>query len=76
MGYKHGLRNKCYVGAVLHSAESTITWLELDLAESVGNDDTRDEAEIVNRRGDFKLYGAGKRALSYTLPCTYDPADS
>lgn len=76
MGYKHGLRNRAYVGDVLHQAGSTITWSHLDLAESVGHEDSRDEAEIVNRRGEFKVYGSGKRATSYTLPCTYDPADA
>lgn len=76
MGYKHGLRNKLYVSSTLHMAGTSITWSELDLAESVGNEDSRSEAEVVNRRGDFVLYGTGKRTVTYTIPCTYDPADA
>jgi hypothetical protein len=76
MGYKHGLRNKFYVSATLHQANESITWSELDLAESVGNEDSREEAEVKNRRGEFVLFGVGKRTVKYTLPCTYDPADA
>lgn len=76
MGYKHGLRNKFYVSSTLHQAQTSISWSELDLAESVGNEDSRSEAEVINRRGDFVLYGTGKRALTYTVPCTYDPDDA
>ena len=64
MGYKHGLRNKAYVGSVLHQANTTITWSLLDLTESVGHEDSRDEAEIINRRGEFAVYGSGKRKAS------------
>jgi hypothetical protein len=76
MGYKHGLRNKFYVSTTLHQAGTSITWSEVDLAESVGMEDSRSEAEVVNRRGEFVLYGVGKRTVTYTLPCTYDPADA
>lgn len=76
MAYKHGLRNKFYVSATLHQAGTSITWSQLDLAESVGNDDSRDVAEVVNRRGEFKTYGVGKRSVSYTVACTYDPDDA
>lgn len=76
MGYKHGLRNKLYVSSTLHQAQTSIQWSELDLAESVGNEDSRSEAEVINRRGDFVLYGTGKRTVTYTVPCTFDPADT
>jgi hypothetical protein len=76
MGYKHGLRSKFYVSATLHQAGTSITWSQLDLAESVGNEDSRDVADVVNRRGEFKVHGVGKRTLSYTVPCTYDPDDA
>jgi len=76
MAFKHGLRNKFYIGSVTHMVGTTITWTEVTLVESIGNEDTRDEAEIVNRRGDMKLYGVGKRAFSYTVTLTYDPADT
>lgn len=76
MGYKHGLRNRFYVSATLHEDETPITWSEADLTESVGHEDARDEAEIVNRRGEFAVYGVGKRKAGYTLKMTYDPADA
>lgn len=76
MSYKHGLRNRFYVGDVLHQAGTTITWSHLDLVESVGHEDSRDEAEIINRRGEHAVYGSGKRKVGYTVSATYDPADA
>lgn len=73
--YRHGLKNKFYVGAILHEAGTAITWLEVKLVESVGNEDARDEAEVVNRDGDLKTYGGGKRGVAYTLPITWAPGD-
>jgi len=76
MSYKHGLRNGFFVGSVLHQANTTIAWSHLDLTESVGHEDSRDEAEIINRRGEYAVYGSGKRKASYTIGCTYDPSDA
>jgi hypothetical protein len=80
MGYKHGLRNKFYVSSTAFKSVAgtpgTPTWVLLDLVESVGNEDSREEAEVKNRKGDFVTYGVGKRTLSYTLPCTLDEADT
>jgi len=75
MAYRHGLRNKFYVSATAFKTAGTPTWVELDMAESMGHEDSREEAEVKNRKGDFVLYGSGKRTMSFTLPCTFDEAD-
>lgn len=76
MSYKHGLRGKFYVSSTAFNASGSPTWVLLDLAESVGREDSREEAEVKNRKGEFVTYGVGKRTLSFTLPCTYDEADA
>ncbi len=76
MAYKHGLRNKFYVSSTAFNNAGSPTWVLLDLVESVGNEDSREEAEVKNRKGEFVRYGVGKRTLSYTLPCTLDEADT
>ena len=76
MAYKHGLRGKFYVSSTAFNGSGSPTWVLLDLAESVGREDSYEEAEVKNRRGEFVLFGVGKRTVKYTLPCTYDPADA
>ena len=76
MGYKHGLKGKFYVSSTAFNGSGSPTWVLLDLAESVGREDSREEAEVKNRKGDFTTFGVGKRTLSFTLPCTYDEADA
>jgi hypothetical protein len=73
--YRHGLRNKTYVGVVLNEAGTTITWVEVKKVQSVGNEDSREAANIVNRDGDTVKTGVGKRTLGWTLPNTWAPAD-
>jgi hypothetical protein len=76
MTFKHGLRNRAYVSADLNQGGGAVTWSELDLVEGIGHESSRDEAEVVNRRGEHKKYGAGKIDESYTITVTWDPADA
>jgi hypothetical protein len=73
--YRHGLRNKTYVGTVINEAGTTITWVECKLVQSVGNEDSREVGNVVNRDGDTVKSGVGKRTLGWTLPSTWSPAD-
>lgn len=73
--YRHGLRNKTYVGVVLNEANTTITWVECKLVQSVGNEDSREASNVVNRDGDTVKTGVGKRTLGWTLPNTWAPGD-
>jgi len=76
MAYKHGLKGKFYVSSTAFNSAGSPTWVLLDLAESVGREDSREEAEVKNRKGDFVTFGVGKRTLAFTLPCTADEADA
>lgn len=69
------MKNKCYVGVVLNEAGTTITWVECKKVQSVGNEDSREVGNVVNRDGDTVKSGVGKRTLGWTLPNTWAPDD-
>lgn len=74
---KMGLDGKAYISADLHEDLPTaLTYLELDLIETIEHEFTRAEAQLDDRKSEFTRYGSGQAAISYTVLMTYVPGDA